>query len=470
MKKFSLKKKIKIIFISFFILIFGVYVFINFFIGTGKIPSNLLTYEQRLIIKRYIFPYKLIDQREEEIIELRSEILEKKNYPYFVEQDFKKSRGNIQLLKLKNIKLSNNNIINKYKFVSGFYAGINGLRPGGYLDFHNNNLLVLSSRGIIGYNEDLLKQPILKQIKNNIEDFIGLAKFYKGQVVRDLYIDQDKIYISYLDEIEENCWNTSLIIGDMNYTNIKFKQLFRPKKCTVNTQLEKKYKEKFTLDSSGGRIVNFDKDHILFSMGEYLHSYNAQNKKSINGKILKININTGEYQIISMGHRNPQGLYFDKENDIVMTTEHGPRGGDEINIIEIDKIVQDKPINFGWPISSYGEHYGGRTKKNREYYIKYPLYKSHKEYGFVEPIKFFVPSIGISEITKISEKKFVTSSMGSYREGDKSIYFFELNKEKKLINLEQVKVTQRVRDLKFKDNKLFLFLEEPSAIGVISFN
>lgn len=52
--------------------------FINFFIGTGKIPSNLLTYEQRLIIKRYIFPYKLIDQREEEIIELRSKILEKK--------------------------------------------------------------------------------------------------------------------------------------------------------------------------------------------------------------------------------------------------------------------------------------------------------------------------------------------------------------------------------------------------------
>ena len=60
--------------------------------------------------------------------------------------------------------------------------------------------------------------------------------------------------------------------------------------------------------------------------------------------------------------------------------------------------------------------------------------------------------------------------MGSDREGDKSIYFFKLDKKKKLIDLEQVKVTQRVRDLNFKDNKLFLFLEEPSAIGVISFN
>ena len=60
--------------------------------------------------------------------------------------------------------------------------------------------------------------------------------------------------------------------------------------------------------------------------------------------------------------------------------------------------------------------------------------------------------------------------MGSDREGDKSIYFFELSKEKKLINLKKVKVTQRVRDLKYKNNSLFLFFDEPSAIGLISLN
>ena len=171
-----------------------------------------------------------------------------------------------------------------------------------------------------------------------------------------------------------------------------------------------------------------------------------------------------------MGHRNPQGLYFDKENNFILETEHGPRGGDEINLIEIENIKENAILNYGWAIASYGEHYGGRTDKNKEKYKRYPLHKSHSEYGYIEPLKAFVPSIGISEITKNGENEFLTSSMGSDREGDKSIYFFELSKEKKLINLKKVKVTQRVRDLKYKNNSLFLFFDEPSAIGLISLN
>ena len=66
-----------------------------------------------------------------------------------------------------------------------------------------------------------------------------------------------------------------------------------------------------------------------------------------------------------MGHRNPQGLYFDKKNNFLLEAEHGPEGGDEINLI---KFNQDAVPNYGWAISSYGEHYGGkkaeRNKKN----------------------------------------------------------------------------------------------------------
>ena len=60
--------------------------------------------------------------------------------------------------------------------------------------------------------------------------------------------------------------------------------------------------------------------------------------------------------------------------------------------------------------------------------------------------------------------------MGRERVGDKSIYFFELNEKKKIINLEQLKVYERVRDLKFNDNKLFLFMEDSPSIGVIKLN
>ena len=90
-----------------------------------------------------------------------------------------------------------------------------------------------------------------------------------------------------------------------------------------------------------------------------------------------------------MGHRNPQGLLLDKENNFLLETEHGPKGGDEINLINLNN--EDLP-NYGWPISSAGEHY---KDPNGDKYNKYPLYKSHSKYGFIEPLKSFVPSIAI---------------------------------------------------------------------------
>ena len=80
-----------------------------------------------------------------------------------------------------------------------------------------------------------------------------------------------------------------------------------------------------------------------------------------------------------MGHRNPQGLYFDTENNIILETEHGPQGGDEINF---NYLSPKTPKNFGWPISSYGVPYERNENENYK--------KSHKKYGFEEPIFSFV--------------------------------------------------------------------------------
>ena len=63
---------------------------------------------------------------------------------------------------------------------------------------------------------------------------------------------------------------------------------------------------------------------------------------------------TYKTKIISMGHRNPQGLFFDNKKNIVFSTEHGPAGGDEINI---NFQTDDSIPNFGWDISSYGIEY-----------------------------------------------------------------------------------------------------------------
>ena len=78
--------------------------------------------------------------------------------------------------------------------------------------------------------------------------------------------------------------------------------------------------------------------------------------------------------------------------------------------------------------------------------------------------------IAISEITKVNENKYAFGSMGHERKGDKSLYFFELNNKNKIVNMERIKLFERVRDLRVKDNRLYLFLEQPSSIGILKLN
>ena len=368
------------------------------------------------------------------------------------------------------INLSNNLKLKKYQLNSGFYTGIHEEFPGsGYIDFHegggDDNIVIISSRGILAYREILTDDKInFKQIKNNINEFIGINQFNKHRwfSIKDIFIFNNKVFVSYTEEIKEDCWNTSIIYGNMNFENIKFKKLFSAKECIHSRD---NIDNEFNAHQSGGRIISFDDNHILLTVGDYRSRHLAQDIKSVNGKIIKVNINNGNFEIISMGHRNPQGLYFDKENNFILETEHGPMGGDEINLIEVNKINKDKIQNYGWAISSAGEHYVPRNEGNKKLYEKYPLHKSHHEHGFIEPLKSFVPSIGISEIVKIGQNKYV---VGSTR--DKSLYFFELNKQKQIINLNRVEVFERVRDLSFKNNQLFLFMEDTASIGVLNLN
>jgi glucose/arabinose dehydrogenase len=84
-------------------------------------------------------------------------------------------------------------------------------------------------------------------------------------------------------------------------------------------------------------------------------------------------------EIWSYGHRNPQGLAFRPGTNELWETEHGPQGGDEINVIR-------RGANYGWPVIGYGANYVVGTEIHADRY---------KE-GMEQPIAFFVPSIGIS--------------------------------------------------------------------------
>ena len=457
-KKFNIKITILII----IILIIGGGLYLSTMLGSGKLKilKSYFSRDQIAQIKKYVLPYYVIDQLKEQF----DEGIKQYSDTLIKIELLKKEIGTDIILKESITNLSNDLTLKKYLLTSGFVYGIGNIFPGsGYIDFHKDNIFIISARGVLAFKENLNeKEKHFKQIKNNIEDFIGIEQFKKSErfSIKDLLISNNKIFVSLTEEIKENCWNTSVIEADIDYKEVVFKKLFSSKECihTINNR-----DNEFNAHQTGGRIIFFDNNHLLFTIGDYRNRYLAQDEESVNGKIIKININNRDYEIFSMGHRNPQGLYYDRENNFILETEHGPMGGDEINLIEVNNI-EDKIQNFGWAISSAGEHYGGKIWANRSKYEKYPLYKSHSDHGFIEPLYSFVPSIGISEVVKIGPNRYVVSSMK-----DKSLYFFALNKQKQIMNLVRTEVFERVRDLKFKNNKLYLFMEDSASIGVINF-
>ena len=446
------------------IALFSILIVFSSILYFSKSFIKSLDSEKKFLILKYILPYKRIKQLDK-LVASYDEKLQKQYkiiYDYSLDEEinFKKNLRDSSSDRIKNIKLSNDLILSKYSNLDGFHAGINNIQPGsGYIDFHDENLIILSSRGIIGYNKEIKGEKILfRQILNNIDDFIDKNQFskYKWFSLKDLHIFNNNIFISYTEEIKSDCWNTSVISSKMNYEKIIFKKIFSSSSCIHS---KNNVDKKFNAHQSGGRIISLNNKEIILSVGDYRNRQLTQDTKSINGKLIKININDSKYEILSKGLRNSQGMTFDKKNNFLLVTDHGPYGGDEINLVKLD---QNEISNYGWPIASYGEHYGLRSK-NEETYKKYPLLKSHKDNNFIEPLKYFVPSIAISEIIKIKDNSYVVSSLSG-----RSIYFFNLNESEEIINFSKVEVFERVRDMFFKNNKIFLFLEDTASIGIIN--
>jgi glucose/arabinose dehydrogenase len=144
----------------------------------------------------------------------------------------------------------------------------------------------------------------------------------------------------------------------------------------------------------GSRIVIDTDRNLFFSVGERHVPDNAQNLASHGGKILRLTEQGGVPsdnpfagrsdavpEIWSYGHRNPQGLAIEPESGRLFEQEHGPTGGDEINVIEKGK-------NYGWPVVTYGTNIWGGQKA-----------AGTAQPGMEQPIKYFDPGIAPSGMT-----------------------------------------------------------------------
>jgi len=213
-----------------------------------------------------------------------------------------------------------------------------------------------------------------------------------------------------------------------------------------------------------GARLEFDNDgHLYVTVGDRANrDENPQDLSKYAGKIHRfkadgsiptdnpfVNTEGAIPSIWSYGHRNPQGLVFDKSTGIMWETEHAPRGGDEVNIIE-------KGLNYGWRVISYGINYNGSTFTNT----------THKD-GMEQPIFYYMPSTGTCGLTKVTGDKYPAWTGDLLAGSLRFQYISRLKLEgQKVVGEERIlENIGRLRDVKMgNDGYIYFTVENPGLV------
>jgi glucose/arabinose dehydrogenase len=172
---------------------------------------------------------------------------------------------------------------------------------------------------------------------------------------------------------------------------------------------------------------------------------------------------SGRSQIISSGHRNPQGLFFAKSGTVLLSTEHAMRGGDELNIVR-------KSANYGFPCEAYGTFYGyefGSPQKETKLVDKNPSCAGRK---FDAPNFYWPEKTGISQGIEYKGNEFHAFNgnllIGSL--SGTSLYRIQLGEAHNVMFIERINLQERVRDLNVSEDGKILVLTDGGSILVLS--
>ncbi len=164
----------------------------------------------------------------------------------------------------------------------------------------------------------------------------------------------------------------------------------------------------------GSRILFLDDGTLLMSIGDRgSEPARAQDTRDHSGSILRLNddgtvpndnpfVDEEDFapEIFTFGHRNPQGLALHPETGEIWSTEHGPRGGDELNLIRAGE-------NYGWPVVSLGRNYGTQE----------PWGEARQMPGLTDPVWEFLPTLAPSGLAVIDGPDFADAWQGNLLAG-----------------------------------------------------
>ena len=305
-----------------------------------------------------------------------------------------------------------------------------GKSAGIYID-NQDNLLFYDQKGYLINKNKITKLDLTPSFTTE----------YQGGL-KGIFFIEDKAF-GFISSRTINCYKSSLI-------SIKSKTIIFETACLPDDHL-------IDYNGIGGANLILD-ENVYISIGapeatSQLIRNLSQDKSSYYGKILKLdkkevyNEKVKDVEIFSFGHRNPQGL-INYDNKI-LSTEHGPYGGDEINIIAKDN-------NYGWPVTSYGTKYHKNDADENERGSGESFSFNHNESGFIEPLYTFIPSEAISDLTECPKnlKEYYSKPcllLSSLKAGSLFVVILE-DDMSRVISIEKINIGLRIRHFAKKLN------------------
>jgi aldose sugar dehydrogenase len=235
-------------------------------------------------------------------------------------------------------------------------------------------------------NGTLDPQPIAGTPEVKITTLGGLLEV----LLHPRFADNRLIYLSYSKAGEENLSTTAIARGRLDGSKlVDMREIFVANSWSASPT------------NFGGRMV-FGRDGELYvTIGERQEQDRAQNGQDLGGKVLRLNDDGSvpadnpfvgkpgmKPEIYSLGHRSPQGLAVHPDTGALWENEHGPLGGDEINIVLPGR-------NYGWPLVTHGRTYEGE-----------PISDATSRPDLEPPFMYWVPSIAISGLTFYTGDRF----------------------------------------------------------------
>lgn len=244
-----------------------------------------------------------------------------------------------------------------------------------------------------------------------------------------------------------------------------WEDIYATRPCVPPRTAVSQFASAFVGIQSGGRLALRDEHTLLFSTGDLEFDgvmypglaeapNGPQNPQWDLGKIVEIDLDNGNARHFATGFRNPQGLMVDA-NGRVWETEHGPYGGDEINLIARDG-------NYGWPNVTYGMMYVPLREN-------WPLNTTRGGHeGYDRPAYVFVPAIGISQLIEPSTEEFpfwdrtllVTALRG------RALYAARLDGDR-IMYAEPLPMGERLRDIINRPNGEIAILTDTGNLVLI---